>query len=270
MAGARRPKVTKALGEAFADQLRRHRKRAELTQEQLAQKAGVAAGTVSSAELGRAIPRAETVRKLATALGLRGIAHKRFMDAANTTVVAAAKRSSVQRTPGVVGSGGRVRRVLQVFLCHSSGDKATVRALYQRLKREPGINTWLDEESLLPGQDWDAEIRKAVRASDIVVVCLSQGSISKTGYVQKEIGFALDVAEEQPEDKIFLIPLRLEECIVPQRLRRWHWVDYFDATGYQRLMRALGTRVYTPRSRPSQGKTTSKARAERRRVKAIL
>jgi DNA-binding XRE family transcriptional regulator len=153
LAGARRPKVTKALGEVFTDQLRRRRKRAELTQAQLAQKAGVAAGTVSNAELGRAIPRAKTVRKLATALGVRGITHKRFMDAANTTVVAAAKRSSVQHTLGMVGSGGRVRRALQIFLCHSSGDKNTVRALYQRLKREPGISPWLDEENLLPGQD---------------------------------------------------------------------------------------------------------------------
>lgn len=270
MAGARKPKATRVLGEAFADQIRRHRNRAELTQAKLARKAGVAASTVSSAELGRAIPKADTVRKLATALGLRGIAHKRFMDAVSSTMAAAPKQSSVQRTPGGVGSGGRVRRVLQVFLCHSSGDKAAVRALYQRLKREPGSHPWLDEESLLPGQDWDAEIRKAVRASDIVVVCLSRGSISKTGYVQKEIGFALDVAEEQPEGKIFLIPLRLEECIVPQRLSRWHWVDYFHEAGYERLMRALGTRGYTPRSRPSQGKTVSKTRAGRRRVKASL
>src|SRR5438270_7379352 len=109
-------------------------------------------------------------------------------------------------------------RRLRVFLCHSSGDKPIVRKLYQQLQSE-GIDPWLDEESLLPGQNWEQEIRKAVRDSDIVLVCLSPGSISKTGFVQKEIKFALDVADEQPEGTIFLIPVRLEECNVPERLK---------------------------------------------------
>jgi hypothetical protein len=30
---------------------------------------------------------------------------------------------------------------------------------------------------------------------------------------------------------------------VPQRLSRWHWVDLFEATGYERLARALDARA---------------------------
>ena len=131
---------------------------------------------------------------------------------------------------------------LRVFLCHSSGDKPAVRALYQRLCAE-GIDAWLDEEKLLPGQDWQREIPKAVRASDVVIVCLSRGSITKAGYVQREIKFALDAADEQPEGAIFLIPARLEECESPDRLSRWQWVNLHEAKGYERLMRALRTRA---------------------------
>ena len=131
---------------------------------------------------------------------------------------------------------------LRVFLCHSSGDKPAVRELYQRLCAE-GIDAWLDEEKLLPGQDWQREIPKAVRASDVVIVCLSRGSITKAGYVQREIKFALDVADEQPEGAIFLIPAKLEECEVPDRLSRWQWVNLYEAKGYERLMRALRTRA---------------------------
>ena len=61
----------------------------------------------------------------------------------------------------------------------------------------------------MPGQDWDLEIQKAVHKSDTVVVCLSNSSITKEGYIQKEIRFALDVADEKPEGTIFLIPARL-------------------------------------------------------------
>ena len=133
-------------------------------------------------------------------------------------------------------------RQLKVFLCHASGDKPAVRDLYRRL-RSDGIAPWLDEEDLLPGQDWQLEIPKAVRSSDAVIICLSSRAITKAGYVQKEIKYALDVADEQPEGAIFLIPLRLEECDVPERLRRWHWVNLFQEKGYERLLRALRARA---------------------------
>jgi proteasome lid subunit RPN8/RPN11/uncharacterized ubiquitin-like protein YukD len=129
-------------------------------------------------------------------------------------------------------------KTLRIFLCHSSKDKKIVRDLYNRLRND-GFHPWLDEEELLPGQDWNQEIIKAVRSSDIVIVCLSEKSVNKAGYVQKEIKHALDVADEQPEGGIFLIPLKLEECEVPQRLSKWQWVNFFENEGYKRLLLAL-------------------------------
>ena len=143
-----------------------------------------------------------------------------------------------------VKSQETVHQLLDVFLCHSSDDKSAVRALHQRLI-EDGVRPWLDQEDLLPGQDWNMEIRRAVRNSHVVIVCLSERSITKAGYVQKEIREALDVADEQPEGTIFIIPLRLEECDVPERLRRWQWVDYFEPNGHERLIRALRARAET-------------------------
>ena len=67
--------------------------------------------------------------------------------------------------------------------------------------------------------------------------------MTKAGFVQKEIRVALEVAEEQPEGVIYIIPLRLEECTVPTTLRRWQWVDYYHSQGYERLLRALRTRA---------------------------
>jgi formylglycine-generating enzyme required for sulfatase activity len=133
-------------------------------------------------------------------------------------------------------------RRLKIFLCHASGDKPAVRDLYRRLCAA-GFDPWLNEEKLLPGQDWQLEIPQAVRSSDAVIVCLSSRAVTKRGYVQKEIRYALDVADEQPEGAIFLIPLRLERCDVPHRLRRWQWVDLFHEKGYERLLRALRARA---------------------------
>jgi len=140
-----------------------------------------------------------------------------------------------------VRSGSPSHQPVQVFLCHASGDKPAVRELYEKLRAD-GFRPWLDAEDLLPGQDWQREIPNRVRDSDVVVVCLSCQSAIKTGYVQKEIKYALDAADEQPEGEIFLIPLRLEPCEVPQRLTRWQWVDLFESHGYDKLLRALDLR----------------------------
>ncbi len=126
----------------------------------------------------------------------------------------------------------------RVFLCHASRDREQLRDLYRRLQRD-GLRPWLDEEDILPGQDWEIEIRHAIRGSRCVLVCLSKGSVTRRGYIQREIGQALDVADELPEGSVFLIPVRLESCEVPDRLRSWQWVDLFAAGGYERLLLAL-------------------------------
>lgn len=133
-------------------------------------------------------------------------------------------------------------RKLKVFLCHSKGDKLKVRKLYKRLVAD-GFDAWLDDEKLLPGQDWDFEIQKAVRDADTVIVCLSKDSVTKEGYIQKEISFALDVAEEKPKGTIFLIPVRIEECEVPHRIGRYQYMDLFSRKGYQKTVEALYLRM---------------------------
>ncbi len=45
-------------------------------------------------------------------------------------------------------------RPLCVFLCHSSNDKPAVRELYQKLRAEPWIQPWLDEEEF-DLKDWN-------------------------------------------------------------------------------------------------------------------
>ncbi|HPP63297.1 MAG TPA: TIR domain-containing protein [Anaerolineales bacterium] len=136
------------------------------------------------------------------------------------------------------------KRPLKAFLCHSSSDKPKVRELYRRLVAD-GVDAWLDTESLLPGQKWKEEIQQAIRNSDVILVFLSKDSINKEGFVQKEIKEALDIADEKPEHTIFIIPARLEDCNVPDRLADYHWVDLYDSSGYKKLIQALETRAKT-------------------------
>jgi len=71
---------------------------------------------------------------------------------------------------------------------------------------------------------------------------MSASSIVKKGYLQKEIGLALDIAQEEPEGTIFIIPARLNECEVPDRLNRYQWVNLYEEKGYENLLRSLAAR----------------------------
>jgi len=119
-------------------------------------------------------------------------------------------------------------------LCHATEDKAGIRQLYIWLG-ENNFDPRLDELDILPGQNWQLEIQKAVRESEIVVVCLSERSITTEGFVQKEVEFALEIAGDKPDGSIFLIPLRLEPREVPYRLKYLQWVDIYTENGHDRL-----------------------------------
>lgn len=131
---------------------------------------------------------------------------------------------------------------LRVFLAHAAEDKDQVRRAYGQLLAE-GIEPWLDEEDLVGGAEWEREISKAVSAADAVLVFLSTRAVTKAGYVQKEIKLALDVAERQPENTIFLIPVRLESCKVPERLVSRQWIDLYEHQGWEKLLHALRRRA---------------------------
>lgn len=133
------------------------------------------------------------------------------------------------------------KRPLKVFLCHAHADRDAVRDLYTRLTAD-GVDAWFDKEKLLPGQEWEFEIRKVVRETDLVIVCLSK-QFNQAGFRQKEVRLALDVAMEKPDGEVFIVPLKLEECEIIESLKKWHWVDFFEGRGYDKLTQTLSLRA---------------------------
>ena len=128
-----------------------------------------------------------------------------------------------------------------IFLIHAHSDRETVHKLYQRLRRD-GLNAWLDAERLKPGQDWQNEIRNAILKCEVVVVCLSRQFDERKGYRHEELKLALDKADFLPDDEVFIIPVRLEQCEMPESLRHLHRVDLFRPGGYKKLLASLRER----------------------------
>ena len=139
---------------------------------------------------------------------------------------------------------------LRIFLAHASEDKPQVRQLYQRL-REAGYRPWMDEEDLIPGQNWQDEITRAIKRSDIFIACFSSRSVIKQGDVQREFRLALNKLAEMPAGEIYLIPLKLDNCEIPDlrqaeygvNLRDIQWFDYWRSEGWRKLLQAIKLKV---------------------------
>ena len=130
-----------------------------------------------------------------------------------------------------------------IFLCHAKEDIDHARSCYDHLK-EAGFDPWLDEKNILPGQNWNLEIQKAMDQADFALILLSKGSIKKRGFLNKEILWALDKQKEMLEDDIFVIPIKLDGCQLPRSLSSFQAVDLFGSNGMERLIETLNHQFY--------------------------
>ncbi len=147
----------------------------------------------------------------------------------------------------VFESSGRT----QVFIAYASEDRAEARKLYRALKNE-GLEPWMDEQKLLPGQNWPRAIEQAIEVSDYVLICFSRRSVGKRGFFQAEVRYALDVAAFVPLDEIFLLPVRLSDCQVPLQIaRKTQHIDLFPdwETGFNALVNVMKKRPNPEKTR---------------------
>ncbi len=136
----------------------------------------------------------------------------------------------------------KLSKQLRIFLLHARSDQQVVRRLYRRLVKE-GASVWLDQERLLPGQDWVYEIHRAIHNCDVVIACLSKQFNKQGGYRHEELRIALERANSSDADGIFIVPARLEPCDLPDSLGRWQRADLFKPDGYKQLVRTLRAQV---------------------------
>lgn len=168
---------------------------------------------------------------------LRGMLDTRRENNADGTLLERPLRSGTRTVRlNVTQTKGEIK----VFISYVTEDLNTAYEIYQRLKHE-GYDSWFYKEKLVGGQEWDLEIIKAIEESNFFLACISSSSVNKDGYYQKELKKGMDVWERQPEGRIYLIPVRLENCQVPNRLRKFQWVDFFEVDGMEKLLKAIET-----------------------------
>ncbi len=127
------------------------------------------------------------------------------------------------------------------FLGYAQEDSVLVKKLFRALQKA-GVNPWMDCQKLLPGQNWRRAIERTIELSDFFLGCFSSHSVLKRGQFQSELAFALEIATRFPQDEVFFVPVRLDECELPRSISNTtHYVDLFPDwnRGVRKLVLAL-------------------------------
>jgi hypothetical protein len=129
----------------------------------------------------------------------------------------------------------------RIFIAYAVEDSLMADRLFADLE-SCGYAPWMDRRKLLPGQNWPRRIQDAIESSDYFIACYSQRSVRKRGGFQAEIRLAFDCAACIPLDDVFLIPVRLDDCRIPARIRReTQYIDLFPdwKAGLERIVRII-------------------------------
>jgi hypothetical protein len=129
----------------------------------------------------------------------------------------------------------------RLFLAYVAEDRAVAERLRSALVTR-GLETWMDTHKLMPGQDWQRAAERAIELADFFVPLFSKRAVSKRGRFQSELRYALACATSLPLDSTYIVPVRLEECVVPSAITRSvQYVDLFPdwRAGLERLFATL-------------------------------
>jgi len=134
---------------------------------------------------------------------------------------------------------------MKIYISYAREDCNFALKLYSDLKND-GHNPWIDIKDLIPGEKWKNRIYSVINESNYFFVLLSSNSVSKRGFFQVELKKAFDVYNEFPENSIFVVPIRINECKpTDERLFDIHWTDFFPSysNGYKKILNLLKSNV---------------------------
>ena len=109
-----------------------------------------------------------------------------------------------------------------VFISYSSQDKAIVHSLAERL-RDDGVNVWLDDWVLKPGDPISLKIQHGLEQSRVLLMCMSNAYFaSDWATLEHHTLLFRDPTNEQRR----FVPLLLEDCERPDVIAQFLHIDW--------------------------------------------
>jgi hypothetical protein len=104
-----------------------------------------------------------------------------------------------------------------IFVSYAREDSGVALKLSRDLK-SAGARLWLDQLDIPPGERWDRAVEAALERSKCLLVILSPRSVSSEN-VMDEVSYAIDEKKE-------IVPVIVEQCKLPLRMRRLQFIDF--------------------------------------------
>lgn len=120
-------------------------------------------------------------------------------------------------------SQAEAHRKTETFLSYNRNDSVVVAEVALEL-RERGVNVWMDESNLVPGERWQHEIARAFERADSIAVCIGGHGIG--GWQKLELE---QMIARQPEHGTRIVPIVLPDAprslLLPPHLSRFMACD---------------------------------------------
>jgi len=98
-----------------------------------------------------------------------------------------------------------------VFISYSRNDSITAKDLANKCKHY-SLKTWLDEEQLRPGDNWQERMEKAIKTCNVAIIIISNDTL-RSNHVNKEWSLICEEKWNRPDIKI--IVLKLDDAKIP-------------------------------------------------------
>jgi hypothetical protein len=142
------------------------------------------------------------------------------------------------------------KKIPKLFVSHASADKDRfVRRFAMRL-REQGIDAWVDEWEMNPGDSLlDKIFEEGLKNCEAVIIVLSKHSVSSQ-WVREELNASFI---QRIEKSTKLIPVRIDACEVPECLKSTIWQDIPDLDDCDAQIRRIVNAAFGQYDRPPLG-----------------
>ena len=130
---------------------------------------------------------------------------------------------------------------MKVFISYSHTDREFTRRLADVLVAK-GIDVWVDEMKLTPGDNIVQKVEEGIRSSDVIIAVLSKRYVWSPRAMAE---LSMFTARAASGDSIRVIPALIEDCDIPVFLRDRMYVDF--RTGFDiavnSILRALAIKT---------------------------
>ena len=144
----------------------------------------------------------------------------------------------------------------KAFLSYVKENEPIIRLLDQLLT-DYGINVVTNYRNIGGGSNWERALKQLIEDSGYFVACFSKEFNKREKTVlYRELDYAIRCAEDYPFDHKWIIPVRINECVIPnieirsrERLTDLQRIDLFPGAkwyeGVESIVRAIDERLIT-------------------------